>query len=375
MKRQTWIRLAVVAALALPLLACFEQPVDERLSLCFLPGGEVVLTVSGDIAGVTTHNPALEQRVAQAREDFASGLRSWDSCFASLEPGAERLEIQKLSGESTRVVRQAVAENPEDLRRFFQLTDVDYSFSFDEGRATLEITPRTSSRATSAERKRVATELASWAGDLSTYLTRATALYRYLQEHPERAEPCLARLFSVAEKAELTKDEAELVDALSKAMSEATRILEVPKTEAFTLEELSRRVYDPFPARFSVSLPSAPQETVGFVVSDGGRLVVPGLSCWEAFLALSHRWVAPDPLLAMVQHARSHGSKSDFPLAAFLAQARRWSEAPPPAELLRALESQLAPAPVYRAVWLLQAPVDIDALGFSWGSLPCPAVW
>ncbi len=369
------VRAAAFAVLLLPLAACYEEPVEERLYLCFLPQGEVVLTVTGEIhtTGSGGDNAALEDRVKTARYDFGSGLQSWDARFAALEPAAERLVIEREAGQVRRVARAGVAVEPEELRRFFQLTDVDLSFSIVDHRALLEIQPRASTRATTAERRLVAAELATWAAQLVTYLTRGGELYRYLDTRPERAEPCLARLFGARqeEKVELTEEEDALVKALSEAIDQAARILDVSPGEAYTLEEASRKVYDPFPARLSLTLPSRPEEVEGFAVGQDGHLTVPGLSLWEALAALTGRWLSPDPLRALVEHLRRPASRADFPLGDFLLQQRKWQSPPTAEQLALALQEHLAPAARYRVAWQLAEPPE-EPSAFSWSSIPCP---
>lgn len=374
MARATSVRVVTLGFLVVSLVACFDQPVEEHLGLCFLADGEVVLTVSGEIRPTAGSRPnqALDQRLAEARADFAGGLRSWDACFDAMAPALERLEVERIQGDATRVHRRAVALDPEELRAFFRLTDVDVSWTVSDGRAALEISPRSSSRATQADRRRVASALEEWSQELGTYLGQVAALYGYLDTRPARAEACLAKLFGTPETAELTPEEATLVDRLSDIMNEVTRVLEVPRNEAHTLEELSRRVYDPFPARLWVTLPVPPEEVEGFVLDGNGRLVVPGLSLWEAFVGLAGRWAAPDPLCALVDHVRRHQTRRDFPLATFLAEPRRWQTPPAPGELRAALEAGLRPAPMYRAAWRQSIPDSDELPTFSWATVPCP---
>ena len=80
-------------------------------------------------------------------------------------------------------------------------------------------------------------------------------------------------------------------------------VLKVESGEAYTLDELSRRVFDPFPAPVSVVLPAAPDEVEGFVVASDGRLHVPTLGLGTPSPAWPATWVAPDPVVSMVEHS------------------------------------------------------------------------
>ena len=133
-------------------------------------------------------------------------------------------------------------------------------------------------------------------------------LYRYLDQRPERAERCLAELFSVARpdgSPDLDGDEARLVKIVNDTMGEVVLVLKVESGEAYTLDELSRRVFDPFPAPVSVLLPVAPDEVEGFVLAHDGRLQVPVHGLWDALGRLAGTWVAPDPVVNMVEHSLS----------------------------------------------------------------------
>ncbi|MCU0291165.1 MAG: hypothetical protein MUF10_04135 [Thermoanaerobaculaceae bacterium] len=362
-----------VLGLALVLAGCFEQPVAERVELAFLAGGGFVVTARAEVRPPRGEgsNPALERRIAEARADFAAGWASWDPRFEALEPARERLEVERRMGDVERVVRQALAREPEGLRRFFAFTDVDAVLAEEPGEAELQLAPRSASRATAAERRRVERELESWSEILARYLAVTGELYRYLDQRPERAERCMAELFSVARpegSADLDGDEARLVKAVNDAMGEVVMVLKVESGEAYTLDELSRRVFDPFPAPVSVVLPAAPDEVEGFVVASDGRLRVPVQGLWDALARLAGAWVAPDPVVAMVEHSLASPG-TEFPLATFLALPRSHASTPPePRDVAAALRRELTPAPLYRVRWATVPPSE--GRPFTWSALP-----
>jgi len=134
---------------------------------------------------------------------------------------------------------------------------------------------RPSARASREQRERVAAALAAWSQAISDYLASGARLWRYLDEHPERARPCLADLMSSLildgtrqQAGEPTAGERALVEAVDDAREAVAAVLAVPEGEAETLDELSRLVYDPFPARVTVVLPGPPLEVEGFAVRD-----------------------------------------------------------------------------------------------------------
>ncbi|HPS79237.1 MAG TPA: hypothetical protein PLS53_13850, partial [Thermoanaerobaculaceae bacterium] len=300
-----------------------------------------------------------------------AGWASWDPRFEALEPARERLEVERRMGDVESVVRQALAREPEGLRRFFAFTDVDAVLIEEPGHAELQLAPRRASRATAAERRLVERELESWSETLARYLAATAELYRYLDLHPERAERCLAELFSVARpegSADLDGDETRLVKAVNDTMGEVVLVLKVESGDAYTLDELSRRVFDPFPAPVSVVLPVAPDEVEGFIVARDGRLRVPVQGLWDALGRLAGEWVAPDPVVAMVEHSLSSPG-TDFPLAAFLTLQRSHASTPPePRDIAAALRRELTPAPLYRVRWATVLPSE--EVPFDWSTMP-----
>lgn len=84
-------RLAVIG-LCLPILACYEEPVRDHLHIHFTPGQAIIVTAVRDIAPPSSagDNPAVEDRVDEARTDLASGWDRWSQGFVEIEDSVER---------------------------------------------------------------------------------------------------------------------------------------------------------------------------------------------------------------------------------------------------------------------------------------------
>lgn len=124
----------------------------------------------------------------------------------------------------------------------------------------------------------------------------------------------------------------------------------VEDDDAWTLDELSRLVFDPFPAPVRIVVPGKVLEREGFSGPVDAPLEIPGFSLWTAFASLEGRWVSPDPLVALFRHDQSKRGKV-FDLPAFVAASRRAGSAPDAEEVSAAVASRLRPAPVYRVRW------------------------
>jgi len=243
------------------------------------------------------------------------------------------------------------------MTRFFADSGVAVSWQRDDGHAELNLYPPAAGNATREERQVVARALSSWSALVATHLDRLSELWDYLDEHPDRARPCLARIFEpylsdeeVRTTGELTPVEADIVERVNSAMSDVSRILEVPKGEAYSIEETSRRVYDPFPAPVEVALSGAVDEVEGFTV-DGQRLRAGGTSLWQALRGLEGRWLAPDPMLAAVEFDLQGAHERPFDLDAFVARPRRHDAIPTAEQVHEALAKKLEAPSRYRARW------------------------
>jgi hypothetical protein len=355
--------------LALAFVSCFEPPVREDLRLRFLPNGAFVATSTVEITDPQDGNPALARRLAATRQAALDGTDAWGPRFASLEPGAERFSWEKRLGELHKATRSAVAMEPASLARFFSDTSLSVSYTVrpEDGTAELTIAAGSSARATRAQRKEVERTLGKWSDEVKEYLAATRKLYDYLDEHPDRAEASFSSLFEEllpegerGDRTELAPEEQQLVDLLGKAMETVLDVLVIPPGSDHSPDEISRLVYDPFPARLTVSLPGPPLEVEGFERKEGGELAVKGLGLWDALQSLEGRWVSPDPVLTYV---KNRGQENSFDLETFLGQPRRAEPAPTAKEVRQALETQLSPEPFYRLTWQVEPD---DETPFAW---------
>lgn len=343
-------RRVVVVLLAVPLLGCLEPPVSETLEVRMLRGGASLVTVGVSLRDPSDYDnaPRVQQRLEAEARELNSGSDPWSDRFRRVEPSRRRDVVDRDRGRLNRVRWHALLDGQADLREFFRDTGVEVVYAEGEGWAELTLTPGRPSRATSAQRQRLAAELAGFTAGLTDYAAAMKRLYDHLSAHPDRARACLGTI--VADKAEaepLRDDESALVDAVNDAIGAITTVLGPVPGESFTLDEISRLVYDPFPAPMRVMVPGTIEEREGFAGDLASELNVPVLSIWSAFERLEGRWFAPDPALALWRHDAAK-SRGPFDLDAFLAIPRRAAAAPLESEVRGAIDGQLTPAPVYR---------------------------
>jgi hypothetical protein len=348
-------------------LACFEDPIEERCTLRLEPTGEVRVTVETVVHRPLGGNRQFDERLAALDEELMGGYGSWQARFERIEGDREGLSWERWEGHLVRHERWLQLPEPEQqLPELFGDTPIDVALRRGDESVELTLIAGPSDRATRRERERVEQTLVAWSEDLAAHLSATAELWRYLETHPERAGPVVWMMFDdmLEEedrgRTELLPVEEDLVLRSQRAQQRVVEIFDFPEDEAYTLQELSRRVYDPFPAVFALELPEGGRllERDGFELGDEGRLVVPRRSLWDAFVSLEGRWVAPDPLLAQARHALLD-SDAPFPVEAFLDQEFRFpATSPRGSEVARGLRQALRPAELYRAVW--SPPISPD---------------
>lgn len=358
---------AAGALLALCLTGCFEPPVAERIEIRFLRGGPVVIGVAAEFASEEEfkNRPLARERIRRAQTGWMEGTDAWSRRFDALGPlPAERVLGDFEKGRLRRVSRRALLDDPLRLAAFFSDTLVLAAYRSGEDWAEFSLVPQPGGRATSRQRERLRREMIAWSERIATHLVAVRELYRHLEDHPDRAEPCLGWLFHdtlpdpVRESLPgLTGEEKRIVAAAQEAMHRVLDVFSVPPEESETLVEISRLAYDPFPAPLSMGVEGDVIETEG-LHRDGTRWVAPVVDAWEGWRSVSERWVAPDPAVAYYEWLRTGHRRDGFDHRAFAGRPRRSPPPPTASEVLSALEGALRSEVVYRIRWKPAAPVE-----------------
>jgi hypothetical protein len=356
MRRPT--RLAASLGVLLTFAGCFESPVAESLLLTFLAEGGVTVTATIEIQAAEDSNPAVRRRLEETRQQVLDGQDDWSRRLAALRPVHERTEIEKIDGKIHRAAWSGTTEDAEGLRRFFSDTGVQADWNPTDLGGELRLLAGVSGRATRHERQEVERALAAWSTAIGEYIGASAKLFDYVDRHPDRARTCLGALFegSLSEEdaeslEEPTPEESELIEAVSQAMEAVTKVLLVSPGEAYSLDEKSRRVYDPFPAPVAVRVPGEILELEGFASTAAGELRVRELGLWSALRSLEGVWLTPDPLLAIVEHDLRRDSQRSFALEDWLSQDRHVTSEPAAAEIEHRIKQALEPEPSYRVSW------------------------
>ncbi|MXW01115.1 MAG: hypothetical protein F4X59_05885 [Holophagales bacterium] len=351
-------------------------------------------------------NALIERRLNDRTEALMNGYDVWHLRFDSLyEPLADGAEWERAGRELTSYRRWALVGNPDaELQEFFANTPIRPSLVVwdnerrlpDEQRpppqtVSLEFVSDGGTQATAGESDTVERGLRGFAANAARYQRRVAALWRYMDENPGRRFECLRALFGAAHGDELPESrlaapprelapstappsppeqpaagqpvlrdlEIELIERIVDAGAPLLEIFEVPDDDAFTLQELSRRVFDPFPAVITAVPDGAVVEAVGFAESGDGW-TIPSLDLWRAYRTLDGRFVSPDPLLFLLDtdgsdfgcDEQDDACKDRERVFSFLERGA-FVARPGSSNLVRqVLEAELRPLDVYRLVWV-----------------------
>lgn len=364
--------LAGVLTLGALAAGCFEtQPVKERVDIFFHDDGaaEVAITTEITQEAYSEENPRLRDRVERLGEALLRGDDPWSRGIRTAEPDRERRTYEFDKGHLTHTTLESLVANPETLPVIFEAYPVGAFVRLEGPVVTLEFTPSRVSRASERQERKLGEATVSFAAAMEAYLRNLGALYDYLEERPSRARACFAKLLGISgdaagEAAELSAKEAELAAAAEKESDRLIEVLTVPQGEAFTVDELSQLVFNPFPGPVTVEVTGRVLAETGFEYDEEGRYLVPEIGLWAALESLEDRWVSPLPVVSLVEAFRASQESGEEPddaaiLDELMSFSREVESLPRKEEILSALEDELRPAEIYRLQWRL--PIDQES--------------
>lgn len=359
----------IAGLLCLLLTACFEDPVTEHVHLRVFGSGESIVTVVYAIAASerAENNPELSDRLEVVRDTVEQGMDPWSRRLHLLQPLAEVTRLERTDGELRRSVHSVALRDFQDTVELLGVDGLTGSFAASASMAELELVSTGGSRATAIQQQDVARRLAEWSTDVADYLAAVTRLYAYLEPRPERAVPCFAHVFESHDDDSapmpLAPEEEQLVKDVSRFMEAVAAALQVDDA-AFSLNELSRLVHDPFPARLTVSVDGEVVANRGFRPIEGA-FERPQADAWSALQALEGRWLAPDVVTAAVSPAPEDRQPEPDP-ARFAAVPRSFGAAPSADQVELALLDQLRPVEELALRWRHTGPAAEDRADRDW---------
>ena len=349
------LKVACVAALSLPLVGCYEEPVNEHVHLWLTGPGVTVVTVVQEVAEPdrASDNQALADRLESSREAIDSGLDRWSQRLDLIDKAAELLSIERIHGGLRRSTHTAATWTFEEVVQVLEADGLTGAVVFAGGEAELSLVPTGGSRATYLQRQEAERRLTDWSATVAEYLAAVVELYEYLETRHDRSLPCFAHIFDDHEvggaTGPLTDLEGELVIAVKDSMESVAEALAVPPDAAFSLNSLSRLVYDPFPARLTTAVEGRVLEFEGFAET-GAVFERPPIDAWSALQSLAGRWVTPD--LVTVAFAPVPADQlPEIDVEELAGRSRSYSSPPAASEVESALLAALVPEELLRIRW------------------------
>jgi len=342
--------------------ACFEEPVREHVHLTIRDDDPVIITVVQEVASsdVARGNPELAYRLDESRDTLDQSLDPWSRRFVLLEPLAERLSIERLEGELRRSIHSAVVPSFDEAVRLLEADGLTGSLTRVGGSSEIQLFPTGGSRATYLQRQDAERRLEEWSEVLAAYFEAVADLYAHLDERPDRAVPCFAHIFDKHEGLGVTgpldEIEEELVTRAKTAMEEVALALLVPDNDAFSLNELTRLVFDPFPARLTVTVEGQVLSVKGWFEEDG-FFERPAVDAWNALRSLEGRWISPD-LVTAVAAPLPEDQQPDPDVLLFASLPRRYSSPPSSDDVEAAILAELVPESMLVLRWHSPRPTE-----------------
>lgn len=350
-------------------------------------------------------NSLVARRVNDRTQALMNEHDPWHIRFDRVyEPLADGAEWQRAERELTSYRRWVLAADPNGaLQDFFVDTPMQPVFEVwdnerrlpDQSRpppqtVTLAFLYSGGTRATAGESTTVNRGFRDFAADTARYQRRIAVLWQYMDENPGRRFETLRGLFAAADGEELPESqliveprqltlpaappptrrgseslsrlrdlEVDLIERVIEAGEPLVQIFEVPEGDAFTLQELSRRVFDPFPGSVTVAPDGTVVEAVGFVEAGDGYSI-PSLDLWNAYRLLDGLFVSPDPLVFLLETQNNDfgcnedddACRSNGRVSAFLERGSMRARPASARRVRQALEAGLQPLDEYRLVWI-----------------------
>ncbi len=332
----------LVVLLALLLVSC-DPLARTEVKLTFDETGEKVAV---EILSDTSRVKDLRSESGEGfAEDILRARDEWSARLANANAKNERIIFDRDGRELTRVEQRANVE-ARDLQRLFYDVGVSAQMTRGESWSELTLYPGSSSRASRQQRAEVSRQLDAFAARAAAYYQAIGAMYAYLDANAHRAEPLFVAVFEESGESpeSLSNEEREIVRRVRAAGDALFSFGEGQDGNAFA--KAADLVFNPFPGRVDIVVPGEPLVVEGFLKSgDGKALVATTATPLEALSKLAGKWVAPDPLAAALDGEKISGAEMAKRLAG---EPRKASPVVDAADVRRALEQALQPAPRYR---------------------------
>lgn len=339
---------AALTLLLFAAAACSRLPVTDEVTLEPSKYDDTMTVTVTRSFLLNAPDERIRSEVETARAAAVAGTDAWSVRFARLTtPYEERHTMEKTRGVLERVTRAARIPS-DDLQHLLSDTGITVDVLRGEGWRELRLIPPSAGRATREQRDRFETTLDVWSRSVTRYFTAMHHLYRYLDEHPHRAQVMFAALLEEKGPDNLPvavseTEEQPLLDAIAHSMDEISERMDADEAQSVLFAEEADLVFNPFPGRVVVRTPADVLESEGFA-GKGNEVTIEPVDLFESLAGLEGKWIAPDPLAASLREQNVTSAQ--------LAEAERSSTAiVSSSEVKRAIREQLVRPKMYSVRW------------------------
>ena len=371
-----WVRSVLWLGLLGASSGCFEDRIEERLVIGI---GEQSVELFYEVRYHERrgHGERAARRVRDHERGLLDGDNDWLRAFTSipdpLRYGTEAFfdderddgppELQTFTAWAGSRRSQAA------LGHVFGHTPIATSLVRTGDSVELDLTAGAGLGGTRQQRLRLERELEAWSRVVADYVGQVADLWRTLEANPHRARPIYESLFTDLldpdPEPELTPAEQALLERLDEAEGAVVEIFGTAEDQAYSLQELSRLVHDPYPLEVLVAridgdgriTAQTPIVAEGLEPQDDGSWRVRRTSLWDAYFALRDVWVVPNPLAIKIDALRAVDPDVDdlpefgFDLESLLRETPSVLRRPTAFEVAAEIRDRLSPPEVVRIAW------------------------
>jgi hypothetical protein len=333
---------------ALFIASCGKFPVTDEVRIEFADDGKSVDVTADTRFQLEAANDETRRRIEAARAAAQQGTDPWSLRLSHLTPESERVTWSRTRG-ALEGVTHSVRISDDDLQTVFADTNITVNVLHGDGWRELRFYPGTSARASREQQRRFASELSSWSTIVARYFAAIHRMYGYMDASPGRARYLFAAVMHEDREdgspAIVAEEEQAYVDDVVNAMDEIAKRMDEQEGRATTFAEDADLVFNPFPARITVTVPGDILAAEGFPPGGKDRsLAIEPVDLFASIAALEGKWIAPDPLAAML---REQPPRSDE----IAGMPRRSTALVPADDVARAIREQLARPKSYAVRW------------------------
>jgi len=342
MRRRIATLLVLLAA-----AGCARGPVTEDVSIEIAKGSDTAVVTAETYFDLAAKNEEAMSRIESARAAAISGTDPWSYRFGRVTPEVDTVTFRRNRGSLESVIR-SVRIPSTDLQQVFSDTNITVHVLHGAGWSELSFYPGTTNRATRQQQLELNTALTEWSTSVARYYTAIDHLYTYVNANPQRAQYLFAFLLSEKgpDEAEpvVLEEEQPFVDAVGAAMEEIASKMDSDQGRADTFSEEADLVYNPFPARMSITVPGDIISSEGFTRTKEGATVVEPVNLYGALTALEGRWISPDPLVALIREEQPTSTQ-------LASMPRRSTPFVPATDVADAIKEKLVRPKTYTVRW------------------------